>query len=70
MATLNLVCIWTLCVLFCCGVDCQSLENVKDLTSDLLSDYDNRQRQVLDQSGPVYVNVTMDILAIQVNVLF
>ena len=51
-------------------VHCQSLENVKSLTSDLLSDYDKRQRPVLDQSGPVYVNVTMDILTIQVNAFF
>lgn len=46
--------------------DGQTLEDAKNLTRALLDEYDVRQRPVKDQSRPVYVNVSMDILTIQV----
>lgn len=45
----------------------QSLDDVKNLTQDLFKGYDVKQRPVYNQSIPVYVNVSLDMLTIQVH---
>ena len=45
----------------------QGYENVSSLVTNLLDGYDRRQRPVLNQSLPVSVNVSFDILALVVS---
>ena len=45
----------------------QSYENVSSLVTNLLDGYDRRQRPVLNQSLPVYVKVSFQILALVVS---
>jgi len=45
----------------------QSYEHVSSLVTNLLDGYDSRHRPVLNQSLPVSVNVSFDILALVVS---
>jgi len=62
--------IW--CVFATCGfvqVNGQLYRNVSRLMDQLLDGYDKRQRPVINQSHPVKVNVSFELLALQVSVL-
>lgn len=55
----------------CCAMPvlsrAQSYDNVSRLMTDLLDGYDRRQRPLLNLSTPIYVNISFELLALQVN---
>ena len=71
---LNFVMNWILTLNVCIlsaasssAISIQSYENVSSLVINLLDGYDRRQRPVLNQSFPVYVKVSFQILALVVS---
>ena len=64
--------IYLLCVFATCGfehVNGQLYRNVSRLMEQLLDGYDKRLRPVINQSHPVTVNVSFELLALQVSVV-
>ena len=71
---LNFVMNWILTLNVCIlsaasssAISGQSYEHVSSLVTNLLDGYDRRQRPVLNQSFPVYVKVSFQILALVVS---
>ena len=62
--------VYLLCMFATCGylqVNGQLYRNVSRLMDQLLDEYDKRQRPVINQSHTVKVNVSFELLALQVS---
>ena len=54
-----------ICLSLAAFVSCQTMLDTHNVLSELMSDYDKRVRPAADQSQPVYVNVSLNLIAIQ-----